>query len=237
VLALCLVASPGWSQRYDRREHARLLREAAAQYEAGNAPACVQALRRAYAIHPSPGILYNLGRAHDLSRDYPSAVDYYEQYLATHPAAQDAAVAQEALNASRRRVAEAQEAERLRLEEAERQAREARERQAAQERQRQELLLRRRTPHPVRRRVTAPIGALWIGAGVSLLAGAALGTLALLDQDSFSQTRQGVDRATLYERGTALALGTDIALGTGLVAGALGLVLYLLQPTTAVEGP
>ncbi|MBI5512702.1 MAG: hypothetical protein HY909_02985 [Deltaproteobacteria bacterium] len=234
VLGLGLGALPAEAQRYDRREHARLIREAAARYEAGDAPACIQALRRAYAIHPSPGLLYNLGRASDLARDFPSAVDYYQQYLTTNPDAQEAAVAQEALTVARRRVQEAQDLERQRLEAEERQARE---RQAAEERRRQEALLRRRTPHPIPRRVTRTVGVLWVGAGVGLLAGAALGTLSLLDQSSFGETRQGADRATLYERGTGLALGADIALGTALVAGTVGLVLYLLQPTTAVEGP
>jgi hypothetical protein len=134
-------------------------------------------------------------------------------------------------------VQEAQDLERQRLEAEERQAREARERQAAEERRRQEILLRRRTPHPIPRRVTRTVGVLWVGAGVGLLAGATLGTLSLLDRSSFGETRQGADRATLYERGTGLALGADIALGTALVAGTVGLVLYLLQPTTAVEGP
>lgn len=221
--------------RGSRREFDRLVHSAVDAYDAGRYDEAIAALERAYAIRPLPRVLYNLGRAHDQAGRFSTAADYYRRFLGTAPDTAAAAVAREALQTAERRANEQRTAEAQRQAEAEaqRQAETVARQRAELEAQRQaEAEHRRRILSAgfAPRRVTVPVAVLWGIAGAGAITGAVLGGLALSAQSDFDASRQGNDRATAYDTGTATALGADIALGTAIVAGVTGLVLFLVQP-------
>jgi tetratricopeptide (TPR) repeat protein len=239
ALALAALALSGECRAQGRGEFDRLVRSAVTAYDAGDAPTAIASLQRAYAIRPVARILYNLGRAHELGGDFATAVDYYQRFLATNPSSEAAAVAREALGVAQRRAAEAAEAQQQRraAEEAERQraaeaerartAEAERARAAEAERARQMVGLSRP------REVTAPMWALWGVAGLGAVSAGVLGALALNQHGAWSEDHRADRRADAADLGQALALGTDIAWGTAVVSGAVGLVLYLVQPGRA----
>ncbi len=235
ALALVLLPLTAFAQqRGDRGEFERLVRGAVQAYEAGDSRAAVLSLDRAYALRPIPRLLYNLGRAWELGGDFGTAADYYRRFLATNPDLQAATIAREALGGAERRATQqaiatqerrsAEEAERLRAIEAERA------RAAEAERLRIEAERQRSLAGVGPRRVTLPVAIAWGVAGAGVVAGSVLGALALTAQGDFADSRQGDIRADAYDRGRAMALGTDIALGTAVVAGIVGLVIFLVQP-------
>jgi len=218
-----------------RGEFDRLVRSAVTAYDAGDAPAAIAALQRAYAMRPVARLLYNLGRAHELGGDFNTAAEYYQRFLASNPSAEAAAVAREALGVAQRRAAEASQAESQRraAEEAERaRATEAERARAAEaERVRLEAERARQMVGISRpREITTPVWVLWGTAGVGAVAGGVLGGLALNQHSTWTEDHRADRRADAADMGAALGLGTDIALGTALVSGAVGLVLYLVQP-------
>lgn len=236
--ALALALSAHAQPRESRREFDQLVRSAVQHYEAGESRAAIDDLQRAYAIRPLPRLLYNLGRAHEQAGEFGAAADYYRRFIATNPDADAAAVTQVALAEAERRQAAAAEAERQR--EAARHAEEERAlaaeraRAAEAERQRQEEQRRRSAVTLAPRRVTTPMVVLWGIAGAGAIAGGVLGGLALSAQGDWSASHQGDARASAYDRGTSMALGADIAIGAALVSGAVGLILYLVQPRPMV---
>lgn len=225
--------------RRRNREFDRLVQSAVTHYEARESREAIRDLERAYALRPTPRLLYNLGRAHEQAEDFTAAVDYYRRFLATSPSEQEAAVTQEALGAAERRAAAQtqateqqrarEDADRLRaLEEARARAAVAEQQRLVAVTQQQEIqgILRRRP-----RAVTAPVAALWTTAGLGLVAGGVMSAVALTARADFDSYRQADLRSDTWAQSTGFALGADIAFGTALVTGALGLVLYLVQPT------
>lgn len=233
-LPIAVCAQP----RESRREFDQLVRSAVQHYEANESRAAIADLQRAYAMRPLPRLLYNLGRAHEQAGEFGTAADYYRRFLATNPDAEAAAVTQEALGVAERRQAAATEAERQQQEarraEEERALAAERARAAEAERQRLEDARRHGAMVLAPRRVTTPVIVLWGLAGAGVIAGSVLGGLALSSHNDWAASHQGDARASAYDSGTALGLGTDIAFGTALVSGAVGLILYLVQPRPMV---
>ena len=226
--------------RESRREFDRLVRSAVEAYDAGRYQESISLLERAYAIRPLPRLLYNIGRAYDQAGQFGTAADYYRRFLQSEPNGDAAAVAREALQTAERRAREQTEAENRQRGEAEARAEaEARQREEAEARQREEAERQRRLLSVgfAPRRVTTPVAVLWGIAGAGAIAGGILGGLALSAQSDFDASRQGTDRASAYDTGTATAIGADIALGTAIAAGVTGLVLFLLQPRERSPAP
>jgi tetratricopeptide (TPR) repeat protein len=63
-----------------------LFKESAAHYEAGRYAVAAALLEEAYALHPEPKLLYNLGRAREAAGDPSGAVEAYEGFLHAEPA-------------------------------------------------------------------------------------------------------------------------------------------------------
>jgi tetratricopeptide (TPR) repeat protein len=241
IVTAALVLTPMLASAQPRaREYDRAVQQAAQAYEAHDGPGAVAALNRAYAIRPSARLMFNLGRAHELTEDFATAATYYQRFLAAHPDAQSAAVAQEALDVAMRRAAQ-QTDERRRREAAEEAARaQAAEAARLAEQQRVDEARRRAmtavvTTRP--RRVTTPVAIAWGVAGAGAVAGGIMGALALSAQSSFDADRGGNARDDAASRGSAMAIGADVALGTAAVAGVLGLVLFFTQSTTVEAAP
>lgn len=241
ALVAALVLAPTLASAQPRnREFDRLVQQAAQAYEAHDGATAVAALQRAYAIRPSARLMFNLGRAHELTEDFATAATYYQRFLATNPDPQSAAVAQEALDVAMRRATQQTE-ERRRREAAEEAARaQAIEAARVQEQQRLDEERRRAmvgtvTTRP--RRVTTPVAIAWGVAGAGAIAGGIMGALALSAQSSFDADRSGNARDDSASRGSAMALGADVAFGTAAVAGVLGLVLFFTQSTTVEATP
>lgn len=245
ALALAAALAPAAlhaQPRESRREFDRLVRSAVEAYDAGRYQDAINALERAYAIRPLPRVLYNIGRAYDQAGRFATAADYYRRFLQSEPDGDAAAVAREALQTAERRAREQTETEARQREEAEARQRaeaEARQRAEAEERARLEEERRRRMLSVgfAPRRVTVPVAVLWGIAGAGAIAGGILGGLALSAQSDFDASRQGNDRASAYDTGTATAIGADVALGTAVVAGVTGLVLFLIQPRERLAAP
>lgn len=105
------------AQRDDRADRADramdLFTTARARYRDGRFKEAVELLRQAYAVHPEPVLLFNLGRALEDLGDLSNAADAYERYLASEPKAPDRGAIEERARSLRVRVAEQ---ERLRRE-------------------------------------------------------------------------------------------------------------------------
>ncbi len=238
-LALGALVLSGEALAQGRGEFDRLVRSAVTAYDAGDGAAAIAALQRAYAIRPVARLLYNLGRAHELSNDFATAAEYYQRFINSNPPAEAAAVAREALGVAQRRAAEAtqaeaqrraaEEAERARAAEAERARAAEVERARAEEAERARRMAGMTRP----REVTAPMWALWGVAGAGAVSAGILGALALNQHNTWSDNHRADARADAADAGRTLALGTDIALGTAVVSGVVGLVLYLVQPGRA----
>jgi len=88
-----------------RQRAIKLNEESAALYQAGRFREAADILRVAYRLHPSPTIVYNLGRALEGLGDVAGAVQAYEQYLATAGTVPDRAAIEARLRALRDRLA------------------------------------------------------------------------------------------------------------------------------------
>lgn len=64
-------------------------------------PAAKTLLLDTYAKHPRPDLLFALGQVELNLGNYAQAIDYYEQFLATNPSSDQAALAQQAIGAAR----------------------------------------------------------------------------------------------------------------------------------------
>ncbi len=86
ALASLLLASSAAAQAEPAGESGRgraldLLEESAALYREGRFAEAATLLRRAHELHPSPALLYNLGRALEGAGDAEGALEAYEGYL------------------------------------------------------------------------------------------------------------------------------------------------------------
>lgn len=86
LLPLLVFALPASAQEQadDPAERAlSLFEESVGLYQEGRFEEAIVLLRRAYATHEEPVLLYNLGRALEGNGEYAEAVDAYERYLDT----------------------------------------------------------------------------------------------------------------------------------------------------------
>lgn len=83
ALLLCLVCTSSIAQAQGggRERAAVLAREANDLYEQGEYRQAAVLLERAYALYPTPSLLYNLGRAFEEDGDGARAIDAYQRYL------------------------------------------------------------------------------------------------------------------------------------------------------------
>ncbi|MEN0062202.1 MAG: tetratricopeptide repeat protein [Myxococcota bacterium] len=83
--------------------------EGASHYEAGRYPEAIARFREAYDLSPRPQLLYNMANAYERLPDYPQAIQYYREYLASGEA-HDVVAVEERLRRLER-LEEAREAE------------------------------------------------------------------------------------------------------------------------------
>lgn len=67
-----------------------LFEESETLYNQGEFEQAAALLRRAYALHPDPTLLFNLARALEGAGDLDGAIESYERYLEENPDAEDA---------------------------------------------------------------------------------------------------------------------------------------------------
>lgn len=187
-------------------------------YNNGDFAGAGELLQQAYALHPEPVLLYNLGRAREGQNDFEGAIEAYGAFLEAMPDTEDRGAILARLQTLRDSIAERQ-----RLEE-ERHA--AEERRWVAERLAEERLANQdegvATGHLVAGWSLTTAGALGLGAGVLLgvLSGNA-------EDDAFAapshlQAQEDLDRASGLATGANVAF---IAGGTLLAGGVLWLVL------------
>jgi len=98
LLVLIPAAQAQETSPEDRERALDLFQESAQHYEEGRFGVAAELLREAYALHPEPVLLYNLGRALDGLGDAESAVEAYHNYLAAAPEAEDRPVVEERIS-------------------------------------------------------------------------------------------------------------------------------------------
>jgi hypothetical protein len=96
VVALLAVhiATASASPRSDARRH---IERATSAHKAGNFSEALDELTQAYALDPQPGLLFAIGQVQVKLGNCPAAVTSYRRFLATHPAADDADIVDQAI--------------------------------------------------------------------------------------------------------------------------------------------
>lgn len=90
ALLLLSVTRPLLAQDEDATQRAVILfEESETAYNAGQFEQAAALLRRAYALHPDPTLLFNLARALEGDGDLDGAIEGYEDYLEAAPEATD----------------------------------------------------------------------------------------------------------------------------------------------------
>lgn len=75
-------------------------------YDQGDFPHARDELLAAYQLEPRPELLFALGQVELNLGRFAQAIDYYQRFIATNPAADQIALAQQAIGAARARLAE-----------------------------------------------------------------------------------------------------------------------------------
>jgi tetratricopeptide (TPR) repeat protein len=101
AIALLLVAARAAADTVDA--HLAKVREL---YDKGDFVHARDELLAAYQIEPRPALLFALGQVELNLGHYQKAIDYYERFLASEPADDQVALAQQAIGAARARLAE-----------------------------------------------------------------------------------------------------------------------------------
>jgi tetratricopeptide (TPR) repeat protein len=78
---------------------------AAKAHKAGDYTLALDELQAAYAIDPQPKLLYAIAQVHAKLDDCAKAIEYYEQFIAATPDKNKQAVAQQAIDACKQRLA------------------------------------------------------------------------------------------------------------------------------------
>lgn len=105
VIALALAAPLAHAQIAPSAPPEDVLVRVRAHFARGELEEARALLLDAYAATPRPDLLFALGQVEFNLGDYRAAIAYYERYLATSPASEQAALAQQAIGAARARVA------------------------------------------------------------------------------------------------------------------------------------
>lgn len=105
LAALVLLGATAHAQPGDTRVDQHLAR-VRALYDQGDFVHARDELLAAYAIEPRPELLFALGQVEINLGHYQAAIDYYQRFLATGPAAEQVSLAQQAIGAARTRLAD-----------------------------------------------------------------------------------------------------------------------------------
>jgi tetratricopeptide (TPR) repeat protein len=100
AIAVLLAAAPAAADPV--ADHLAKVREL---YDKGEFVQARDELLAAYQIDPRPELLFALGQVELNIGHYKKAIDYYEQFIATEPGAEQVALAQQAIGAARARLA------------------------------------------------------------------------------------------------------------------------------------
>jgi tetratricopeptide (TPR) repeat protein len=120
LLAVALLASrPVFADAADRaalEEAKKLSKQANVQYQLGNFTEAADLYSRSYTLSPAPGLLFNLGQAQLMLKQYERAQFFFEGYLRDKPDAPNLALVQDLIAECKRDLAE-EKAQRAKLEE------------------------------------------------------------------------------------------------------------------------
>jgi tetratricopeptide (TPR) repeat protein len=108
LIALPLSASAGPKEKAEAQTHIQKATEA---HEAGSYDVALVELEAAYGLDPQPDLLYAIGQVQTKLNNCPVAITYYEKFLATKPAAEPTAAANEAINTCKTQMATAPQPE------------------------------------------------------------------------------------------------------------------------------
>ena len=97
LLAIALVAIPTGAHSDSKTEVQQHVARAREAHAAGKYDEALKELTLAFALDPQPKLLYAIGQVHVKLGDCESATAFYQRFLATHPARNDAAVARQAI--------------------------------------------------------------------------------------------------------------------------------------------
>lgn len=92
ALAAPAAADPGWSGTVPAKARA-LAERGRALHDAGDYASAIAAFNQAYAMAPSPALLFNLAQAYRLAGNCDDAALMYQRYLATNPTPEGRALA------------------------------------------------------------------------------------------------------------------------------------------------
>jgi tetratricopeptide (TPR) repeat protein len=145
-LAIASASAAHAGGKRERDKALALFEKSDRAYKAGKFEDAAKLLREAYALHPEPILLYNLGRAQEGLGDTRGAIDSYEQYLAQAKQIQDRGAIERRIETLKAQLAEeearagqlAEEEQRRKQAEAQRQKAEAERERAEAERQQAE---------------------------------------------------------------------------------------------------
>jgi tetratricopeptide (TPR) repeat protein len=97
-VALLVLATFSTTAQADPKAAHEHVQRATAAYAAGKYKDALSELTLAYALAPDPQILFAIGQVHVKLGDCDAATAFYRRFLDTHPAADDASVAREAID-------------------------------------------------------------------------------------------------------------------------------------------
>lgn len=211
VLALLSVPHVAGAEARDlgRAEALDLYDQSRAAYKSGQFSRAAALLERAYALHPTPVLLYNLARAHESAGDDERAVASYRRYLDGETEIEDRAAIERRIRTLEERLAERKRAE------AERQA--ALQRAERAERAERDASSRPPAPPP------SPTFLPWVVVG---LGASSIGTASVFGLMAQRKERDAESAAThsaameAFDQGERFALYANV----GFVAGAALLV-------------
>jgi tetratricopeptide (TPR) repeat protein len=103
VIITLVIAAVASSAYADPRNDARM-EKIRKLYAKGDYEGVRSELLEAYDVAPAPALLFALGQVELNLGNYQAAIDYYDQFLRTSPAPDQAALAQQAIGAARMRL-------------------------------------------------------------------------------------------------------------------------------------
>jgi tetratricopeptide (TPR) repeat protein len=101
---LCLIATPVHADDETKKDVDEVLVRVREHFAKGELAAARDLLIATYAKVPRADLLFALGQVEFNLGHYKEAIDYYERFLATNPAADEAALAHQAIGTARARV-------------------------------------------------------------------------------------------------------------------------------------
>jgi tetratricopeptide (TPR) repeat protein len=105
TLAIALVVAAPRAFADAKQDAQAHVAKAAEYHQAGKYRDALGELTAAYALDPQPGLLYAIAQVHVKLDECAVAIDYYQQFLGTHPDAKPSAAAHEAIDACKTIIA------------------------------------------------------------------------------------------------------------------------------------